>query len=138
MMVVDASISLAWVLPGEATTATEKVLEGVAEHGAVAPALWPTEVLNALVVAERRRRFGDNDLAEALRALSDLPIEIATTRLATEGGHVAALARRHQLSAYDAAYLELALRLALPLATLDEDLVRAAKAEDVRVVDGGA
>lgn len=134
MMVVDASMSLAWVLPGEATDATEAILEDVAEGGAMAPALWPMEVLNALIVALRRERIDDDALAEAMHELAALPIEIASTRLATEGGHVTALARRHGLGAYDAAYLELAVRLAAPLATLDADLIRAAKAEDVRVV----
>jgi predicted nucleic acid-binding protein len=105
-----------------------------AEEGVV-PGLWWFEVRNILIVNERRRRITESDTAAFLLSLSRLRIRL--DRVPGENG-VLRLARAHRLSVYDAAYLELAQREGLPLATLDADLRKAAADEGVALVSGGA
>ena len=122
-LVVDASVSAAWFLPDEATPYTEAALQATAEGDVWVPALWLLEVGNLMLSAQRRRRITAakrQELvahAQALRLCVDREPVAMTT--------LDALAALHGLSAYDAAYLELALRRALPLATLDEALQKA-------------
>ena len=121
--VVDASVSAAWLLPDEATPATEAALLATATHAAWVPALWLLEMGNLLLNAQRRKRIGADKriaLAAAAAALR-LKVDREPVSLVT----LDALAARHGLTAYDAAYLELALRRGLPLATLDADLLAA-------------
>ena len=123
-IVVDASIVLAALL-GEDGAATASAL---AELEWIVPALWWLEIRNGLIVNERRRRTSEQLSASSLRELS----QIATTvDSEPDGDHLMALARKHCLTVYDAAYLELALRQVLPLATLDTQLIDAARAEGV-------
>ena len=128
--VVDASIVVAWAFD-EVNAAASGARERMRREAAVAPALWWFEVRNALVQGERRGRFTELRTARFLRNISRLAITI--DRTPSEPG-VLPLARRHRLTVYDAAYLELALREALPLATLDETLASAARAEGVSLV----
>jgi predicted nucleic acid-binding protein len=125
--VVDNSVALAWCFEDEQTDAILALLERVTEAGAVAPQLWPIEALNGLLTAERRGRI-DGELRQRLAGfLEALPIRIddeTASRVWTTTAHLAA---QHRLTAYDASYLELALRLGLPLATNDEALISAAK-----------
>ena len=93
--------------------------------------LWRLEIANALTIAVRRKRMSRNERAAALAKLSDLPIEIDTETLVHAWTSSLALADRFNLTLYDACYLELAQRRALPLATLDTDLRKAAKALDI-------
>jgi len=102
---------------------------------ALVPTLWWFELRNALVVNERRGRITEQQTARFLRDVSRLAITVDHTP--DESG-VLTLARRHRLTVYDAAYLELALRAALPLATLDAMLVAAARSEGVRRIDDDA
>jgi predicted nucleic acid-binding protein len=126
-LVVDASLALSWVFADEATAETDAIGCRVAEHGAWAPALWRLEVANALLVAERRGRIGTGQ-AEA--KLADLEaMGIATWDRPQGAPSVIALARKHSLSSYDAAYLGLALTAAADLGTLDAALARAARTE---------
>ena len=117
-LVVDASVSAAWFLPDEATPYTEAILQATVEGEVWAPALWLLEMGNLMLSAQRRRRITAakrQELvahAQALRLRVDRD-PVAMTTLDT-------LAARHGLSAYDASFLELALRRSLPLATLDE------------------
>ncbi len=133
-LVIDSSMTLSWYFEDERTAARIAVLHGVAETGAVVPALWRLEVLSGLQVAVRRGRitvaYRDASLAN-LRSLA-IAVDRSTNRQAWSG--TLRLCDRFGLTPYDAAYLELALRRKLPLATLDGELVRAAQAENVPLV----
>ena len=132
--VLDTSVALAWCFEDEQTPAIMAVLDRVADEGAVAPQLWPVEALNGLLTAERRGRITAATRQRLAGFLQDLPITLddeMTTRLWTA---VASLAARHRLTAYDAVYLELALRLRLPLATADRALLAAAAEADVELL----
>jgi predicted nucleic acid-binding protein len=121
-LVLDSSATLAWLYSDEITAAIRHVFESVAEYGAVVPALWRLEIANSLTVAVRRGRI-DTEFRRA--ALSDLAMLEITADSHTDSnawGETLHLADRCGLTAYDAAYLELALRRRLPLATLDEHL----------------
>lgn len=122
--VVDCSVTLAWCL-NEGSAHAENVAEALRDVSALAPAIWPYEVANALVMAERRQRIaaGERDHLVALIDALDIAIDPAPTGVPAA---IAGLAQQYQLSVYDAAYLELALRHGLPLATLDARLVAAA------------
>ena len=133
--VLDCSISVAWVLEDERSAAADSVFDLVVETGVVAPWLWWAEIRNALVVSERRGRTTADDTAEALAALGRLVMRLDDT---PEGADVLRLARRHGISAYDAIYLELALREQRPLATLDRRLARAARAAGADVLPAAA
>jgi predicted nucleic acid-binding protein len=114
--ILDSSMALAWVLPGEATEATEALLTAVAEFGAAAPGLWPLETANVLWMAQRRGRLSLAERTQAMTLLAELPIQIDALTAALAFGATSALAAGHDLTIYDACYLELALRLGLPLA----------------------
>ena len=134
VMVLDASVALAWVLEGEATADTEDLLERVGGGGALVPALWHLEVANALGVAELRERVTGPDVDEGIEMLGRLPIAVDSETADRAFGETRGLARYHGLSAYDASYLELASRTGLPLATLDNGLRRAAGAAGVETL----
>jgi|SRR5271165_385770 len=127
-LVLDASVTLAWCFPEEKTTYAESVLDLLA-NGAegVAPAIWPFEVANALLAGEKRQRVTVAQVTSILRRIADLPISVDPAQIDHVFQQVLPLARQTQLTEYDAAYLELALRLRLPLASLDVQLQRAAK-----------
>ena len=125
--VVDASVTLAWCFEDEQTAPLMALLDRLAEHGAVAPQLWPIEALNGLLTAERRRRI-DTAVRQRLTGfLRELPIAIDDETAGRAWTATSLLAERHGLTAYDATYLELALRLGLPLATRDSKLSVAAR-----------
>ena len=126
--VLDSSVTMAWVLRDEQSAQADAALEKVAEIGGIAPALWWVEVRNVLVIAERRGRLTQEDTAAAVQAIDALGIHLDH---APDNTSVLQLARTHGLTAYDAMYLELALRQQRPLATLDHKLSVAAQAEDI-------
>jgi predicted nucleic acid-binding protein len=132
--VLDNSVALAWCFEDEQTSAVLDLLDRVTETGASAPLLWPLEALNGLIVAERRRRLNAAKRAQLAAFLHELPIalDLETADRAWEVS--ARLAERFKLSVYDAAYLELAQRRQLPLASLDRDLRTAATASGVEVL----
>lgn len=127
MIVVDASIALAWCLSDEADEYAERMLERAARETAMAPAHWPLEVANGLRTAQKRGRIGVDELPRVRQLLSDLDIRIVPVELSTGLGTVLDVARTHELSAYDAAYLDLAMFRGLPLATLDAPLAAACR-----------
>jgi predicted nucleic acid-binding protein len=133
VIIVDASIALAWCLGDEGDDLAERVLDSVAAEGAAAPSHWVVEVANGLLSAERRGRLDPDATERARRLLNDLDVEIVPVELSTATGSVLDLARRHGLTAYDAAYLGLAWFRAVPLATLDDDLAKACLAEAVEL-----
>jgi predicted nucleic acid-binding protein len=131
MIVVDASVALAWCFEDEKHAAALDALDAIAASRGTVPWHWWLEVSNGLLVARRRRRLR-REPAEILAALAALPLRVDTDALfAGAGNSVPALAETHGLSSYDAAYLELALRAGLPLATLDADLAHAARVAGV-------
>lgn len=134
-MVVDSSVALTWCFEDEQTPASLALLEAVVEAGAVAPALWPLEVLNALIMAERRKRVDAAQRQRLSGFLRDLPIVLDDETAAQAWSATIQLAERHRLTVYDAAYLELAQRLGLPLASLDHELRAAAEGAGVALVE---
>jgi predicted nucleic acid-binding protein len=133
--VLDASVALAWCFPEESSPGAEKLLDSLAGGStAIIPSLWPFEVANALLTAERRKRVSMAQVTAILKKLALLPIAVDAVQVESVFGDVLAVARQGQLTEYDAAYLELALRESLPLATLDDQLRRAARNAGVRLV----
>ena len=133
-VVLDGSATLGWFYPDETTVALSELFDRVVAHGAFVPELWKIEVANSLTVGIRRRRITVEDREGALNDLDALSITVDRHT----GNHVwhesLSLADKHRLTVYDATYLELALRLSLPLATLDEDLRDAALREGVALL----
>jgi predicted nucleic acid-binding protein len=130
-LVLDSSMTLAWYFEDERTEATIAVLHRVAQAGAVVPGLWRLEVGNGLQAAVRRRRIDTAYRDVSLADLRSLPIAIDPETVTHAWSETLRLSDRFDLTLYDAAYLELALRRDLPLATLDRDLEEAARAENV-------
>jgi predicted nucleic acid-binding protein len=125
-LVIDSSVSLAWCFEDERSDAADAVLKRLVAEGAHAPVLWPSEVLNVLVLAERRSRITGDQRQRLVTLLRELPITLDAETMARAWTETAELAARLRLTVYDATYLELAHRLGLPLATLDQDLRAAA------------
>lgn len=134
-LVLDASVTLTWCFPEESTPYTQQILDLLA-NGAEArvPAIWAFEVANALLVGERRKRRTVAQVTAVLQRIAALPITVDQVRLDCAFGQILSVARQEQLTEYDAAYLELALREALPLATLDQRLQRAAQRAGIALV----
>ena len=124
-VVLDSSATLAWIYGDETTDAIRNVFDQVSEFGALVPALWRLEVGDSLTIAVRRGRIEMDFRRAALGDLGLLDIVIDQATDSHAWGETLALADRFRLTLYDAAYLELAQRRKLPLATLDGDLRRA-------------
>lgn len=133
-LVLDCSVAMAWCFEDEGGAYADRVLGRLDEHEAAVPAIWPLEVANALLVAERRKRLSHADATRFVSLVQALPIEIDGQTASRALSDTMALARREALSSYDAAYLELAMRLELPLATIDKALKKAARRIGVAVV----
>lgn len=127
MLVVDASIALTWCFEDEVTVQTEAIATRVDTEGAIVPALWRLEVVNALLIAERRGRIVSSDMRQRLALLAKLPIMVDAETDEHAWNDTLMLAAAAGLTAYDAAYLELAMRQGGELATLDRELARAAR-----------
>ena len=134
MFVVDTSVAMAWCFEDEATPVTRQVLERLAVEVASVPAIWPIEVANVLALAERRRRISPAESAEFIARIERLAIEVDEATASRAFARVLDLAREERLTAYDAAYLELAMRLGVPLATKDGPLGDAATRLGVAVL----
>ena len=126
-VVLDGSAALAHALHDERGDRIARLFEAVAEGGAVVPALWHLEVANGLEMAVRRRRLSRADADDVLGDLAHYAIEVDGETHLRAWIETRKLAHQHRLTLYDAAYLELAARRELPLATLDADLAKAAK-----------
>jgi predicted nucleic acid-binding protein len=126
--VVDASVALSWYLDDEGDPYVDEVLDLMREDRAVVPAIWPLEIANALLAAERRGRLTPTDVTRIAELLLAYPIDVDDAQPSQTLGPVRDLARARNLSSYDAAYLDVAMREGLPLATLDSGLRRAAVA----------
>lgn len=134
--VLDASVALSWCFPNdpsENTPYSRAILQYVEEADIVVPEIWAFEIANGIFVAYKRKRITEADIYEYVQLLESLPIRVVRgewlKNIALES-----LARKHNLAAYDVAYLDLTLRKKLPLATSDEALKKAALAEGVALI----
>jgi predicted nucleic acid-binding protein len=133
--IVDASVALCWYFEDQKSTYTEAVFERLARGDeALVPALWPLEIVNSLVVAVRQKGISPAQLETFVRDLKDLPVEVDMDGIERVYSSIVRLSQQHQLSSYDAAYLDLALFESLPLATLDKNLLAAAKRTGVELL----
>ena len=132
--VADASTAIAWAHPGQANEESETWLQHLA-NGAelVEPSLWPLEIANALLVLQRRRRITGGERNEALTLLAGIPATLDHSGSDRALKELSALAHAEGLSVYDAAYLDLSLRLRLPLACKDGSLASAARRHRIRI-----
>lgn len=133
-LVVDSSVALTWCFEDEHTPATLALLNQITETGAIVPSLWPLEVLNSLAMAERRGRLDAKQRHQLAGFLRDLPVNLDSETGNQAWTATALLAERYRLTLYDAAYLELAQRLDLPLATLDQEMRAAGSALGVTLL----
>ena len=131
MLVLDSSVTLAWSLDDEQEYAPGLLATVTAAETAVVPMHWLLEVANGLCMAVKRRRLAPGDPVMVLAHIREQPIIIDSETTSLGWREIPGLAQAHGLTVYDAAYLELALRLDAPLATLDQDLARAARAANV-------
>jgi predicted nucleic acid-binding protein len=133
--VLDASVVLGWVLGERQVFERAKtVLLSLQSAKALVPVIWQAEVANALVVKERQKRIQETFLRKLLKQIGELPVVVDPLAGTEVFDRVLPLARRHQLSVYDACYLELAVREKVPLASFDSALMEAAKREGTSVL----
>lgn len=133
--VLDCSLALAWALPDETSKRADQFLAGVSRKNVLwVPALWWYEVSNALMMAQRRQRLSEADRMRSVELYGMLPIQTDAHLSPDTMLHLHVLAWEHDLSAYDAAYLELARRRGLGLATLDRRLATAARRVGIKVI----
>ncbi len=136
-LIIDSSVALAWCFTDERGDYPQSVLDDLASYTAIVPQLWHIEIANVLPVGERRGRCTQTDTAQWLAFLGCLPITVDDETTARSWQETIHLARALGLSAYDATYLELAIRRGLSLATLDNKLKLAANAVGVPIYDAG-
>ena len=132
--VLDCSVTMAWCFEDERTAATDALLERVIADGAQAPALWPVAVCNVPLSAVKRKRIPADAVSVVAQRIAALPITVDAASADIVWSNTLQLAQRYALTSYDACYLELAQRKALPLATLDAGLRKAAVAAGVAVI----
>lgn len=133
--VLDASVALAWCFRDEQNAQAHRILRRLDDEPAVAPSIWLLEVANGLLLAQRRGRLSRAELSQVVGVFEDLPITSQEVNLEQALGSILELGDTHGLSAYDAAYLELAMRAGLPLATQDRALRAAAERVGVPLLD---
>jgi predicted nucleic acid-binding protein len=133
-LVLDASVAIAWIMPDEDVASAQAIRDQVTDQGAVVPSLWRLEVANILLQAERARRVSGGHRDRALALLMSLPIAIDQETSRRAWLETIDLAQQHDLTTYDACYLELALRLSLPLATFDQRLAAAGVSHRIRIL----
>ena len=134
--VLDNSVAMRWLLASNKVSDqryAESVLKSLVSAEAVVPNLWHLEAANVLLGATNRRDIELAELERFTAQLENLPITVDTLTANKVFGHTISLAKAYRLSSYDAAYLELALREGLPLASLDKDLLKAAKRSDIEI-----
>lgn len=131
--VLDASIALSWCFSDESTPETVSLLEKLETEEAFVPAIWSLEVGNILISAEKRKRISYAKINEFVDLLHNLPIKVDPNTHAQAFQKILSLAYSEKLMTYDAAYLELAMRLGIPLATKDRQLYEAALSMGVKV-----
>jgi len=132
--VIDNSVVMAWCFGDESSPYADFILDSLENTVAIVPAIWPLEVSNVLLVAERKKRLTEAASNRFIALLSELPIIVDHEPPERMLREILSLARKNKLSTYDASYLDLAMKRGLPIATLDDRLIAAAKQNDVRVM----
>jgi predicted nucleic acid-binding protein len=133
MFVIDASIVVAWCLEDESSEVAEAAVERLMAEGGITPAHWPIEIASALRSAERRGRLDEASIGRLRPRLMSLPIEILPVEFST-ALNVIDTARRHDLSVYDACYLDLADIRGVGLATVDARLAEACRVAGIQLI----
>jgi predicted nucleic acid-binding protein len=132
--VVDNSVVMSWCFKDEASPYADSVLEYLLQAKAFVPSIWPLEVVNVLLVAERKKRLTKADSLQFVTLLSQLPIDVENEPAKRIMTDLLALARINNLSSYDAAYLHVSIKKGIPIATLDNRLIKAAGTMNVPVL----
>jgi predicted nucleic acid-binding protein len=135
LFVLDNSVVMSWCFEDESNNYADSVLEKLTTAQAIVPAIWALEVVNVLLVAERRDRIKQSDSTSFLTLLMQLPIEIKQDMHCAAMSELLFLGRSHNLSSYDLAYLNLALHNGCPLATMDQKLIEAAEDTGVLLLE---
>ncbi len=134
--VIDNSIVMAWCFSDESSKYTNTILDSLENHEALVPAIWPLEIGNVVLAAERRKRLTESDSIRFLNLVSELPIIVQQETPDRMLKEIFALARECHISSYDASYLDLAMRNGIPIATRDNGLKKAAKRCNVALFKG--
>ena len=134
--VIDNSIVMSWCFKDEVSQYADSILDSLEYCTAIVPSIWPLEVGNVLLVAERKKRLSRADSTRFITLLSELPITMDQETPERMIKEIFALAREHKLSTYDASYLDLAMKKGIPIATLDNRLISAAKRSNVSIMLG--
>jgi predicted nucleic acid-binding protein len=131
-IVIDASVALAWCFPDEASDYADSVLLALEDQTVIVPAIWAVEITNALLVGERRKRIRQSEVRRFVELLKGLNVAEDAQPVADTVNSIFPLAQAYRLSAYDAAYLDVAVRREIPLVTLDGHLQKAALAAGIK------
>lgn len=134
--VVDNSVVMSWCFKDETNQYADAILDCLSEATAFVPSIWPLEVVNILLVAERKKRLSEADSVRFITLLSQLPIIVEHERPERLMKDLLALARSNNLSSYDASYLDLSMRKGIPIATLDTRLITASKKTNIPILMG--
>jgi len=132
--VIDNSVVMSWCFKDETSKYTDAMLDYLEQSTAYVPTIWPLEVSNVLLVAERRKRLSQSDSSRFISLLLELPIIVEPESPERMLSEILALAREYKLSSYDASYLDLAMRKGLPIATTDKNIISAAKRSSVSIL----
>ena len=132
--VIDNSVVMTWCFKDEKNKYTDAILDTLEFSTAFVPSIWPLEVGNVLLVAERKKRLSKADSTRFITLLAELPIVIEPEPPDRMMRNILTLAREQQISTYDASYLDLAMRKGIPIATLDKSLRKAAKRSKVSIL----
>ena len=132
--VVDNSVVMSWCFKDETNQYADAILDCLSEATAFVPSIWPLEVVNVLLVAERKKRLSKADSVRFITLLSQLPIIVEHERPERTMKDLLALARSNNLSSYDASYLDLSMRKGIPIATLDTRLITASKKTEIPIL----
>jgi predicted nucleic acid-binding protein len=132
--VIDNSVVMSWCFKDETSKYTDAILGHLELATAYVPAIWPLEVSNVLLVAERKKRLSQADSSRFISLLFELPIIVEQESPERMLSEILALAREYKLSSYDASYLDLAMRKGLPLATTDKNIIAATKRSNVTIL----
>ncbi len=132
--VVDNSVVMSWCFKDETNKYADAILHKLSEARAVVPSIWPLEVVNVLLVAERRKRLSEADSTRFITLLTQLPIIVEQERPENMMKELLTFARANNLSSYDASYLDLAMKRGYPIATSDNKLIQAARRIDVQIL----
>jgi predicted nucleic acid-binding protein len=132
-IVIDASVALAWCFPDEASDYADSVMLAVENQTIVVPAIWAVEIANALLVGERRKRIRQPEVRRFIDLIKGLSVVEDGQPFADSVSNILPLAREYDLSAYDAAYLDVAVRHEIPLATFDRALQRACTLAGIKI-----